>query len=53
MEVIRIFLGVYCFLSCLACPIHMWRYRKSKEMVEIYFLTFLICLLGVVSFFFL
>lgn len=49
MNAVRLFLVIYCFLSCLVCPIHMWRYRKNKEMVKIYFITFLICLLDVVA----
>lgn len=49
MNIVRLFVGVYCLLSCIACPIHMWRNRKEREVVEIYFLTFLICLLAAVA----
>jgi len=36
MNIIRWIFGGYCILSCVACVVHMWRYRKEREMVEMY-----------------
>lgn len=40
MEFIRIFCIIYCVAGAVACLVHMWRYRKQKDEVTMYGLTF-------------
>lgn len=45
MEFIRIFCIIYCISSAIACLVHMWRYRKQKEYVKIYGMTFVLMII--------
>lgn len=50
MELVRRIILVYAVLSCFACVIHMWRNRKSKEIVKMYGLTLVLELFFVLAY---
>lgn len=50
MSIIGLILLGYCLVSCVACVIHMWRYRKERDMVEMYAWTLLLFLVIGVGF---
>lgn len=40
---------LYAAASCVACLIHMWRNRKNRETVLVYWYTFLLELILVIA----